>query len=369
MSKVITEKQNLQDIANAIRTKDGTNTTMSPAQMSQRILDIPSDDWQPQPDWWDIKTIIQNDVEDYGGKMIALTIDNYPSFTFTNTNNAFRKLKFSDGAEIELNDNGTYTHEWDTTKDKPCSLGYKTRYIIFYSDASINFQRGTLGDDYVNPRQIISLIIAIPTFSEFFAYGNLSNVECIEFINVTGGNGDFSYCESLKKIINPNYPNRSSIGGTYLRELPLKYYFELAPLERITNLNKFLQNNVVVNEYITPENFDMSKVTNYQDAFRSSFVRIIDKLDFTSATNVANCCTACSHLITIKEILGKIKTNGIDISSSLLITKDTVLRFLDALYDYSEDSATHTIKLGTANLSKLTAEEIAIGTNKGWTIS
>ena len=35
----------------------------------------------------------------------------------------------------------------------------------------------------------------------------------------------------------------------------------------------------------------------------------------------------------------------------------------------SETGTTYTLKLGNFNLGKLTAEEVAIGTNKGWTIS
>lgn len=42
MANVLVEKQTLQDIANAIRTKDSTSETMTPSQMSTRIINIPS---------------------------------------------------------------------------------------------------------------------------------------------------------------------------------------------------------------------------------------------------------------------------------------------------------------------------------------
>ena len=65
-----------------------------------------------------------------------------------------------------------------------------------------------------------------------------------------------------------------------------------------------------------------------------------------------------------------IKISGIDFGACVLLNRDTLLRIIDALYDYSEDTeGVHIIKFGTVLLAKLTEEEIAEITQKGWTVS
>ena len=42
---------------------------------------------------------------------------------------------------------------------------------------------------------------------------------------------------------------------------------------------------------------------------------------------------------------------------------------INALVDYSGTTTTRTLKIGTTNLNKLTDEEKAIATEKGWTLA
>ena len=42
---------------------------------------------------------------------------------------------------------------------------------------------------------------------------------------------------------------------------------------------------------------------------------------------------------------------------------------LNKLADVTSETDTYTLTLGATNLAKITAEDVAIGTNKGWTIS
>jgi len=93
-------------------------------------------EWKPEPDWWDIKEIIENDVipsgyENYQKRCILLIPDNA---TKTNIGGLFwinqgGICKTSDGYVGTIN----VVHEWDTSFDKPCSRGYSTRWIIFYN--------------------------------------------------------------------------------------------------------------------------------------------------------------------------------------------------------------------------------------------
>ena len=50
-------------------------------------------------------------------------------------------------------------------------------------------------------------------------------------------------------------------------------------------------------------------------------------------------------------------------------TVETLVNTFNALYDYSTSGESHSIKVGATALAKLTDEQIAIATNKGWTVS
>ena len=93
-------------------------------------------DWERPSDWWDTKTILAN-AEPRDGLYPAyiVLIDDYEDTTsFSKATTAYQKLQHdgiltSDGAWYTDAD---FTHTWDKTKDKECSLGYKTRYFIVY---------------------------------------------------------------------------------------------------------------------------------------------------------------------------------------------------------------------------------------------
>ena len=66
-----------------------------------------------------------------------------------------------------------------------------------------------------------------------------------------------------------------------------------------------------------------------------------------------------------------LQTNGtLDISHLTQLDHNSLLLIINGLYDYvgAGSSGTRYIKLGDANLAKLSDEEKAIATNKGWTI-
>ena len=52
--------------------------------------------------------------------------------------------------------------------------------------------------------------------------------------------------------------------------------------------------------------------------------------------------------------------------SSIVLSQEVLLRFINNLV---EVTTSPTLKLGATNLAKLTEEQIAIATNKGWTVT
>lgn len=63
------------------------------------------------------------------------------------------------------------------------------------------------------------------------------------------------------------------------------------------------------------------------------------------------------------------KVNNLDFTYCRVLTHDSLVDMLNKLADVTGESTTYTLRLGAFNLGKLTAEEVTIGTNKGWTIS
>lgn len=113
----------------------------------------------------------------------------------------------------------------------------------------------------------------------------------------------------------------------------------------------------------------------------------IGEIDMSSATNVSNMFGNCSVLKNIGGFinLGKgfvTQANNstyykLSMSDSSSITHDSLMNIINGLYDLNltYDVAnggtlyTQTINIGNTNKGRLSAEEIAIATAKGWTIS
>jgi hypothetical protein len=113
----------------------------------------------------------------------------------------------------------------------------------------------------------------------------------------------------------------------------------------------------------------------------------IPEMSLDSCTNLSSCLNNCSDL----EDFGGFKNLGkgytqksanysyytFNLSAPKVLTHDSLMNVINNLYDLNltYDVAnggtlyTQKLTLGSTNLAKLTAEEIAIATNKGWTVA
>lgn len=112
---------------------------------------------------------------------------------------------------------------------------------------------------------------------------------------------------------------------------------------------------------------DMRNAANTNQAFGYTPVEVIEKLTVSEKTPWINTFISCSKLTEIR-FEGEIGTEGLSFSSSKKLSYESIMSVVCCLKDYSQDTATHTVTLGSDNLIKLTDEEKAMATEKGWTL-
>ena len=181
----------------------------------------------------------------------------------------------------------------------------------------------------------------------------LETIPKLETGNVTIMNGMFKGCSSLKQI-----PLLNTKSCNLMQEM-------FSGCSSITEI---------------PE-LDTSNVTSmWYMFFKCTSLTTVPMLDASKIINVYNMFNNCSSLVTLgglKNLGMSYQTNWIEnvylatlnLSDSPLLTHDSLMNVINNLYDIkSKGVKTQTLQLGDTNKAKLTAEEIAIATNKGWNV-
>lgn len=140
---------------------------------------------------------------------------------------------------------------------------------------------------------------------------------------------------------------------------------------------------------------DTSLVQTFSDMFNAcNYVTEIPHIDLSSATSVMSTFYGCRKVTSLSitlpdrelvftnfvrdmialenlDITGTINGNGFNISWSTKLTHDSLMSIINALADKSGDTSgtAWAIVIGSANLAKLTNEEIQIAQNKGWAVN
>lgn len=89
-------------------------------------------------------------------------------------------------------------------------------------------------------------------------------------------------------------------------------------------------------------------------------------MDFSNAKELRSMLSACSELTDLKGFINL--AVNLDLSSSRKLTAESLMNVINEAKDLSE-TGTATLTLGTTNIAKLTEEQIAIATSKGWTLA
>ena len=116
---------------------------------------------------------------------------------------------------------------------------------------------------------------------------------------------------------------------------------------------------------------DTSNGTNFSNMFNNcSALTTIPQLNLTKSTSSSALNGAFIRCIALVDlnIVGTINATGLNVQNSPL-SHDSLMSIITALADKTSASGTWKVTLGSTNLAKLTADEIAIAEGKGWTLA
>ena len=267
----------------------------------------------------------------------------------------------------------------------------KTTGIKITNASYLFYNRARL--EYLN--EFLALCENVTNMNSMFYYcDNLTNLDLsdLDTSNVTNMNYMFQNCSKLEHLNMKNF-NTSKLtelrytfsGCESLQSLDLSNF----ETSNVTNFYEmFIRCKKMVN--LNVSSFDTRNATNVTGMFRDciSLVSLdLSNFDLSKVSSVSSFLTGLSALENLKSFknLGKAYTTKsqnsssykLDLSGSPLLTHESLMDIINNLYDLNlsynvANGGTlyrQALVLGNTNLAKLTADEIAIATNKGWNVS
>lgn len=213
-------------------------------------------------------------------------------------------------------------------------------------------------------------LVSVPEFdtsnvtnmsSLFYSCSQLKSVPAFNTSNVTNTDHMFYSCSQLEYVPLFDTSKVTGMGSMFFGCSKLKFvpFFDTSKVSDMSNLFRGCSQLEEVPA------FDTSNATVMSNLFYScSKLVSVPLFDVSNVNNASNMFFGCGQLTTIGGFRG-LKTS-LDISSSPLLTHDSLLNVINEAADVTANPKTLTF--GATNLAKLTDEEKAIATSKGWTL-
>ena len=376
MAIVLTDNTNYQNIANAIRNKNGSSDTYSPSQMATAINNIPSGGRGPTPA--ELTLTGECDYRFYGGKWdwfltkygSQITTNNVSNCNYMFWNTQLQSIPFNINFGTSMVSLASMFNGASFLRTLPYLYNPKPNDInnifnnIYYLQNIPNdyfdtwdFSASTKG---IQTNRIFSHCYSLRKIPEiFFNRFELQNGYSVSTASYFGLNVIVDYCCSLDELtnvtFNPLWKGTSNqMGGT------------------VTNCYRLKDFKFKLNQDNTPkiclfknQIFDFSKYTGWGDY--ESYI-----LDYNSGTTSAKTLTDATSYNLLKD---DPDWYTLDVNYSRY-NHDSAVNTINTLPDCSA-TGTNTIKFkGQAGaltdggaINTLTTQEIAVATAKGWTVT
>lgn len=135
-------------------------------------------------------------------------------------------------------------------------------------------------------------------------------------------------------------------------------------IKTYANINNFA-NNARITHFNT---LDFSEVTQCNNGLSSPYLIRIERL-ILGNPNIFTGMFAISSNVEYIGFEGIVSSNGLNLSPCAKLQKECLVALLNILVDKTGTTGTWTVTLGETNLAKLTDEEKAIATDKGWILA
>ena len=212
----------------------------------------------------------------------------------------------------------------------------------------------------------------------FYNCYSLVEIPFIDTSNVTFGLEMFYNCSSLKNVPLLNFSKINALNNMFyncasLKEIPL---FDISEATQTPNMFYNCNSLEAIPALNTSKVIDMT-------AFVAECLSLktIQELNLEQARNLSSAFKNCTSLTNLGGFLNlgqnyplNSAANNysltLNISASNKLTHESLMNVINKVYDIAAKGvATQKITIGNTNIAKLTAEEIVIATNKGWSIS
>ena len=200
---------------------------------------------------------------------------------------------------------------------------------------------------------------------------SLTTIPLLDTSNVTDMYTMFEGCKMLNSIPSLNTSKVNTMYGMFLGCESLTNI----PLLNTSNVNDMGYMFVDCSLLTTIPQLDTSNVTNMSYMFtRCLKLKSLPLLDASNVTNISYMFGDTNVTLTLLTDLGGFKNLKVSFLYGLNrlpnLTVQSLMNVINNLYDFvgNGSTTTRTLTLGTTNLNKLTAEQKAVATNKGWVL-
>ena len=373
MSKVLIDEQVLIDLANNIRTKTGSQETFKPGQMPTAVVEIPTADLESK----------------------SVTINENTTTTITPTVGKDGMSEVTVTTDLPPSDIGDYIRNAASGNPGATVSSGNWVYLIKKIPAPISITKNLVSGYYqgypgeVAPKLVFTGAGKPNSFSNLFkscTYLLSFDISDLDSSGIISTSGMFEGCQKITKIdlsgvSTGNVTNMSNMFTSCyaLTDLDVSSF----NTSNVTNMESMFNSDYAMSEF-NLANFNTSKVYSMTYMFR--YCREVTKIlissfDMGAVTSIRDMLQGCSKLTNLSfgYDLGKAYATTqsanytyytIDVSASDLLTHDSLMSVINGLYDIATKGVQpQKLIIGSTNLAKLTAEEIAIATGKGWTVS
>lgn len=228
---------------------------------------------------------------------------------------------------------------------------------------TLNVENEFKGVIFSNMNNVTNMVSSFYSLS-----ANIQNIIFPSSIpNVVNMESCFKYCGKITSITLPDLPKVENMSGCFYNCSSLTSITLPSSLPNVTNIGTCFYK---CNKLKSVTLLELPKVNYMYGCFMNcSSLTSITLPDLSLVTDIRSCFSYCDSLQNL--VIGNINPNittltNWGMSDCTRLTVDSLVNIMNALPTITN---TRTCTIGTTNLAKLSPEQLAIGTSKGWNIN